>query len=86
VLEDVVVVHDLVQQVACFDCGVDRGDGGVGFTEQGFRVDNADDVPVDFDDGLGPDHLQVEDEAGWPDCVDHLMQDVHDVLRVDASE
>jgi hypothetical protein len=86
ILEDVVVVHALVQQAACFDCRVDRGNGRVGRAEERLRVDDADDRTVDLDDGLRADHLQVEDESRRGDRVDHLTQDVHDVLRVDASE
>ena len=49
-------------------------------------VDRAHDRPLDLNDGLRPDHLQIEHDAPRADSVDHLAQDVHDVLRVDASE
>ena len=60
--------------------------GGVGHAEERFAVDLADDLPVDLDGRVRPDHLQVEDDPAGLDRVDHVAQDVHDVLRVDASE
>src|SRR6478752_1462506 len=49
-------------------------------------VDFADDLPADFDRRVRPDHLKVEHVSSRTDSPNHVAQDVHDVLRVDASE
>lgn len=46
----------------------------------------ADGLPVDLDRWVGPDHLQIEYVPAGPDRLDHVAQDVHDVLRVYSSE
>jgi hypothetical protein len=43
-------------------------------------------LPVDLDGRVGADHLQVEYEPAGLDRLDHVAQDVHDVLRVYSSE
>ena len=86
VLAHVVVVDGSLDQSAGVDERVDGRGRGVGAAEQRLAVDLVHDLPVDLDRGVGPDDLQVEDESAGLDCVDHVAQDVHDVLRVDASE
>jgi hypothetical protein len=43
-------------------------------------------LPADFDRRVRPDHLKVEHVSSRTDRPNHVAQDVHDVLRVDASE
>jgi CspA family cold shock protein len=86
VLSYVVVVDCLLDQQSAFDERVDGGGGGVSAAEERLAVDLGYDPPVDLDGRVRPDHLQVEDNPVRLDRVDHMGQDVHDVLRVDASE
>ncbi|MGZ4401500.1 MAG: hypothetical protein ACXVRI_01420, partial [Gaiellaceae bacterium] len=60
--------------------------GGVGLREQRLAPDLADPLLAGLDDRVRPDHLQVEDEPTGIHRVDHVAQDVHDVLRFDSSE
>src|SRR5438105_6343528 len=85
-LTHLVVVDRLLEQLSLSDEGVNRGGRGVGGPEERLALDLADELAVDLDDRVGPDHLQVEHEAAGLDCLDHLTQDVHDVLRIDSSE
>ena len=65
---------------------VDGCDGGVSRAEERFAVDLAHDPGVRLDDWVRPNHLQIEDVPTWPDRLHSVAQDVHDVLRIDASE
>ena len=85
-LAHLVVVDRLLEQPPAGDERVDRRRRGVSGLEERLAVDFADELAVDFDEGVRPDHLQVEHEAPGLDCCDHLTQDVHDVLRIDSSE
>jgi hypothetical protein len=67
------------ERVECRGCGV-------GLAEERLAVELADDPSVGLDNRIRPDHLQVESEPTRLDRVQHVAQDVHDVLRVDASE
>jgi hypothetical protein len=67
------------ERVECRGCSV-------GLAEERLAVDLADDPSVGLDNWIRPDHLQVESEPTRLDRVHHVAQDVHDVLRVDASE
>lgn len=62
VLAHVVVVDRLFDQAPLADERVDGSGGGVGGAKERFAVDLAHDAPVGLDDGVGSDHLQVEDE------------------------
>jgi hypothetical protein len=86
VLAHVVVVDRLLDQLSGADERVDGVGSSVSWAEERFTVDLADGLPVDFDGWVGPDHLQVEYEPAGLDRLDHVAQDVHDVLRVYSSE
>ena len=86
VLADVMVVDGLLGKPSAGDEGVDCGGRRVGRPEKGLAVDLANDPPVDLDNGIRANHLQVEDQPTRPYCLDHVAQDVHDVLGLDSSE
>jgi len=65
---------------------VKRGDSGVGLAEQWLAIDLAKDATAGFHDGVRPDDLQIEHEPSGLDAIDHVAQDVHDVLRLHSSE
>ena len=85
-LADVVVVSRLREQMSGGDERVDCSGCGVGGVEERLAVDLAEELALGFNDRVGPDHLQVEYEPARFDRLDHLTQDVHDVLRIDSSE
>lgn len=82
----VVLVHGFLGEPAPPDLCVDRSGRRVRLREQRLGLESADESAVDLDPGLGPGHLQVEDHATRAHRLDHLAQDVHDVLRLDSSE
>jgi hypothetical protein len=86
VLADVVVVDRLFDETPVADERVDGCDGGVCRAEERFAVDRAHDPPVRLDDRVWSNHLQIEGESAGPDRLHGVAQDVHDVLRIDASE
>jgi len=86
VLPHIVVVDCLLDQLSGPDERVDCRGRGIGHPEERFAVDFADDLPADFDRRVRPDHLKVEHVSSRTDSPNHVAQDVHDVLRVDASE
>jgi len=86
VLAHVVVVNSLLEQLAVMDERVDRGGCGVRASEERLAVNLTDESSVVFDDGVRANHLQVENDPAGLDRVDHLAQDVHDVLRFHSSE
>ena len=85
-LADVVIVDGLLHEVAVPDTRVDRGGCSVRPAEQPPAVELCDDASVELDLGIGPHHLEVEDQPTWPHRIDHPAQGVHDALRWNASE
>jgi hypothetical protein len=86
VLVDVVVVGGFFDELSGADELLDGGGGGVGLAEEWFAVDLADKLVVDLDARVGSDYLQVEHGSARAYCVDHVVEDVHDVRGFDASE
>ena len=86
VLADVVVVDRLLNQLVASHEPVDSSGCGVGAAEERFAVDLADDLPLALDGRVGADHLQIEYKSAGLDRIDHVAQDVHDVLRFHSSE
>jgi hypothetical protein len=86
VLAHVVVVDRVLDKTAGENERVDGGGGSVRLSEERFAVDLAQDAMIGLDDGVGSDHLQVEHGAAGLHCVDHIVQDVHDVLGLHSSE
>jgi hypothetical protein len=85
-LENVVVVHRLLEETTRRDQGLNGRDGRVCLPEERLTVDLEDDPAVDLDARIRADHLQVQDKATELDRFEHATQDVHDVLRIDSSE
>jgi hypothetical protein len=67
VLAYVVVVDGLLDQPSAGDESIDRGGCCVGRAKERLAVDLVHDPPVELDDGVRPDHLQVEDEPAQLD-------------------
>jgi hypothetical protein len=86
VLAHVVVVDCLFDELLAGDEVIDCRGRSVGRSKERLAVDLAYDPPVDLDDGVRSDHLQVERQPTDLDCFDHVAQDVLDVLGLDASE
>jgi len=86
VLAHIVVVDCLLDQPSAADERVDGPGRGVGHAEERLALDLAHDSPIDLDAWVRPDHLQVEHKPARLDCSDQIAQDVHDVLRIHASE
>jgi hypothetical protein len=86
VLAHVVVVDRFLNETAGENERVDGGRRSVGLSEEGFAVDLAQNPVIGLDDGVGSNHLQVEHRASRLDCVDHIAQDVHDVLGLHSSK
>jgi hypothetical protein len=85
-LPHVVVVDRLLTEVPTLDACVDSRGCCVGVAKERLAVDLAERDSAGFDDWVRPYHLQVEDESAWPDRLDHMTQDVHDVLALNSSE
>jgi len=51
---------------------VDGGRGSIRPSEERFAVDLAQSPVIGLDDGVGPDHLQIEYCPAGADCVDHF--------------
>jgi len=66
--------------------GIDGCRGGVRFREEWLSVKLTNESLADLDARVRPDHLEVEDEPARLHCVDHMAQDVHDVLRLYSSQ
>ena len=86
VLPNVVIVDSLLDQLMGSNELVDGGGRSVRAAEERFSVDLTDDLSVAFDGRVGAYHLQVKDEPARGDRIDHVAQDVHDVLRFHSSE
>jgi len=86
VLSDVVVVVGLLDKPSGLDERIDDGGCSIGHVEEWCAVDLADDLRLDLHGRVRPDHLQVEHQPAGLDRFDHVAQDVHDVLGIDASE
>jgi hypothetical protein len=86
VLENVMVVDSLLDQLTGANGGVDGGHGSVRLREEWLTVKLADELPIDLDARVRPDHLEIEDDTACLDCVDHMAQDVHDILRLYSSQ
>ena len=78
-LAHVVVVDRLLNEVS-------GGDSSVDGRCQRLPVNLGDDVPIPLDLRVRPDHLQVEHDPARHHRLEHSTQDVHDVLRLHASE
>ena len=68
------------------DKRLDGSGRSVSPAKQWLPVDRAEETVCDLDAGVGPDHLQVEHRPTGTNRLDHVAQDVHDVLRLDSSE
>ena len=86
VLENVMVVDSLFDELTGGYGGVDGCHGRVRLCEEWLSVKLADESPADLDARVRSDHLEVEDEPACLHCVDHMVQDVHDVLRLYSSQ
>lgn len=80
------VVGGLLDEAAGAHERVDGRGGGVGLPEERLAVDLTDELPVDLDARMGPDHLEIEHHPARPHCVDHVAEDVHDVPGFHSSE
>jgi hypothetical protein len=80
------VVDGLFDELTGGNGGVDRCRGRVRLREEWLPVKLADESPADLDARVRSDHLEVEDEPACLHCVDHMAQDVHDVLRLYSSQ
>ncbi len=80
------VVDSLLDQLTGGYGGVDGCRGRVRFRKEWLPVKLADESPADLDARVRSDHLEVEDEPVCLCCVDHMAQDVHDVLRLYSSQ
>jgi hypothetical protein len=86
VLENVMVVDGLFDELTGGYGGVDGCRGRVRLYEKWLSVKLADESLADLDARVRSDHLKVEDEPACPHRVDHVAQDVHDVLRLYSSQ
>jgi hypothetical protein len=86
VLENVMVVDGLFDELTGGYGGVDGCRGRVRLYEEWLTVKLADESLADLDVRVRSDHLKVEDEPACPHRVDHMAQDVHDVLRLYSSQ
>jgi hypothetical protein len=86
VLKHVVVVDGLFDEPAGGYGGVDGCDGRVRFGEEWLSVKLTDESSVGLDARVRSDHLEVENEPPCLHRVDHVAQDVHDVLRLYSSQ
>jgi hypothetical protein len=86
VLENVMVVDSLLDQLTGGYGCVDGCRGRVRLREEWLSVKLADESPADLDARVRSDHLEVEDEPTCLHRVDHMAQDVHDVLRLYSSQ
>jgi hypothetical protein len=86
VFAHIVIVDRLLEQTALGDQRVYRRGCCVGLAQQFGCDELAYDPSVGLDPRLGADHLQVKDDPAGFDRLDHLAQDVHDVLRLYSSE
>ena len=82
----VVFVDGLLHQRSPGHERVDGGRGRVGLPKQRLAVDLAQEPLASLDARVGPDHLQVEHCPAWTHRLDHVPEDVHDVLRLHSSE
>jgi hypothetical protein len=86
VLAYVVVIDCLLEQPPGVDEVVDGFRCSISHLEEWIAVDLADASRIDLHGRVRPDHLQVEHQPAGLDRFDHVAQDVHDVLGIDASE
>ncbi len=86
VLAYVVVVDCLLDQPAGGNEIIDGRGGGVSLVKKRLAVDLAQHSTVALDARVRPDHLQIEQQPARPHCVEHIAQDVHDVLGLYSSE
>jgi hypothetical protein len=80
------VVDSLLDQLAGGHGGIDCCRGRVRLREEWLSVKLADESSTDLDVRVRSDHLEVEDDTACLHCVDHMAQDVHDVLRLYSSQ